>query len=182
MTLRHASRRIAALTGAGLLVLTAACGGDDDDATDTTAAEQAEETTTTAEETTTTAAEVEDVTEPVTATYLAFFDGFSGDLALLEDGEDFATDIEAMRARSEQAGGISVAVKEVTALDETGCENAGVPAPCAEVLFDLVVAGTPAVPDQVGYAIEVDGEWLVAKTTFCALASLGSGLPPACNE
>ena len=181
MTLRHASRRIAALTG--LLVLTAACGGGDDDdaATDATEAE-AEETTTTAEETTTTEAEAEDVTEPVTTTYLAFFDGFSGDLALLEDGEAFAADIEAMRARSEAAGGITVDVKEVTALDETGCENAGVASPCAEVLFDLVVAGTPAVPDQVGYAIEVDGEWLVAKTTFCSLASLGSGLPPACNE
>ena len=173
-------RRVAALAGAGALLATG-CGGDDDDATSDTTAAAEETTTTEAEETTTTAAETEDVTQEVTDVYLAFFDGFSGDLALLEDGDAFAADIEAMRARSEQAGGITVAVKNVTALDDTGCGNAGVASPCAEVLFDLVVAGTPAVPDQTGYAVEVDGEWQVAKTTFCALASLGSGLPEACN-
>ena len=175
------TRRLAGLAVAGVLVLTA-CGGDDsEEAADTTAAAE-ESTTTTAEETTTTAAAQEDVTDEVTAAYLGFFENFAGDPSLLENGEAFVDDIPAMQDRSTQAGGITVAVKNVTVLDDTGCENAGVAAPCAEVLFDLVVAGTPAVPDQTGYAVEIDGQWKVASTTFCSLAALGSGLPAACNE
>jgi hypothetical protein len=167
---RKLFRPLASLAVVGLLL--AACGGDDGEET------TAEETTTT-EATTTTVAE-EDVAEAVTGVYLAFFEDFKGDPALLEDGDAFAKEIPEMQQRSKDAGGITVEVKKVTALDAAGCDAAGVPSPCAEVFFDLVVAGTPAVPDQTGYAIQEDGEWKVAKTTFCALASLGSGLPEAC--
>lgn len=173
------TRRLAGVAFAGLL-LAAGCGDDGEAASDTTAPAEESTTSTTAEPTTTTAAPLEDVTEPVTTVYLAFFDNFSADLALLEDGETFTEETaNALRERAAAAGSITVDVKGVTALDEAGCEAAGVASPCAEVAYDLVVNGEAAVPDQTGYAVQQDGEWKVAKTTFCSLASMG-GLPEGC--
>lgn len=178
--------RLAGAAAAGLLLL-AACGGDDEGSTDDTATTVAggDATTTTAaadETTTTTAATLEDPTDEVTAAYTDFFFNFNGDVSLLEDGESFSADVlEGMRATAATAGEISVTVHSVTALDEAGCDRAGVASPCAEVNFDLNVAEQrPAVGDQTGYAVQVDGTWKVAKTTFCSLASLGGAVPESC--
>lgn len=176
--------RLAGAAAAGFLLL-AACGGDDGGSTDDTATTVAGgDTTTTAavEETTTTAAALEDPTEEVTAAYTDFFFNFNGDVTLLEDGESFPAEVlDGMRATAANAGEISVTVHSVTALDDAGCDAAGVASPCAEVNFDLNVAEQrPAVGDQTGYAVQVDGTWKVAKTTFCSLASLGGAVPESC--
>ena len=48
---------------------------------------------------------------------------------------------------------------------------------------DLLLNGTPALPDQTGQAVKVDGTWRVATATFCALLSIqGKGdAIPACS-
>jgi hypothetical protein len=164
------ARSLAGLVAAGLLLT--GCGDD------------ASEETATAPDTAAQSAEAspagEDPTEEVTAAYDTFYTTFEP--ASLEDGEDFAADLPNSKASSVAAGGVAADVKSVKALDETGCEEAGVISPCAEVEFDLLVAGNPAVPDQTGYAVQQDGEWKVAKATFCALSSAGSNPPKACSS
>jgi hypothetical protein len=175
---RTHSRLLAAFAATACLFVLAGCGsGDGDDSEkDTTTTEAA------AEATTTTAAEepADDVTEPVTTNFVKFFDNFDGDLTLLENGEAFESDVAGMRESAAAAGSIGVDVHSVTPLEDADCEAAGTIAPCAEVNFDLVVAGDPAVPDQTGYAVLEDDTWKVSASTFCALTALGSGTPEAC--
>jgi hypothetical protein len=184
MTSKH--HRVIAGIAVSVCLFAAACGSDGDDAATekatTTEAEKASTTTTEAEEkTTTTAAGAgEDVTEPVTTNFVAFFDNFAGDPALLEDGESLVADIDALRASAAEAGEIGVDVKGVTALEDADCESAGTIAPCAEVAYDLVVNGTAVVPDQTGYAVYQDDTWKVSLATFCALTAMGDGPPDAC--
>lgn len=142
-----------------------------------------EETTTTAAEetTTTTALEVPDPAEQGTANFVAFFENFTGDLTLLQDGDTFADEaIQPMRDRAAAAGSITVNVVSVTQLDDAGCQAAGETPPCATVIYDLVVNGdATALPGQTGHVVFQDGAWKVAKSTFCGLAQLG-GLPEGC--
>jgi hypothetical protein len=53
----------------------------------------------------------------------------------------------------------------------------------AEVKYTLNLNGTPALMDQLGKAVMVNGQWKVAGSTFCDLASLGNpaaAQDPAC--
>lgn len=186
------------------LAFLAGCGGDDDDdattddATEDTADDTAEESTDdsadgttddTADDSTddtepadegTEEAGGEDVTEPVTTAYTTFFADF--DVTYLEDGDNFGPEVIAdLQQRLADAGGASTNVNTVTALDDADCATKGVTAPCAEVNYDLVVAGNAdALPDQTGFAVYQDDTWKVANTTFCTLASLGGSTPEAC--
>jgi hypothetical protein len=52
----------------------------------------------------------------------------------------------------------------------------------ATVTYDIVVAGTPALQDQKGVALDHDGVWEVGDGSFCALLHLQGGkLPKACT-
>ena len=193
--MRSSLRTFSALVAVALL-FASGCGGDDDDSSDdtttTTAADdatteasestEAEETTEATEASSdSTEAAGEDITEPVTAAYTTFFDGFSGDLSLLQDGDQFSDALAGLQASAAEQESIGVTVHSVTALDDAACDTAGVGlSPCAEVNFDLVVNGEAAVPDQTGYAVYQDDTWKVSATTFCALTALGSGAPEAC--
>lgn len=179
-------RRLAVASLLVALVLVG-CGGDDDEPSSDSTTTTADDSADTSEATDTSEAEEEpaeepgeDVTEPVTTAFTTFFHNFDGDPALLEDGDEFAAAIEDLRGSAGAAGTIDVDVKGVTPLDDADCEAAGTIAPCAEVAFDLVVAGDPAVPDQTGYAVYQDDTWKVSAATFCALTALGSGPPDAC--
>jgi hypothetical protein len=52
----------------------------------------------------------------------------------------------------------------------------------ASVTFELDANGNPVIPSSDGQAVYVNGKWLVSKTTFCNLVSLGHPGPvPGCS-
>ena len=51
----------------------------------------------------------------------------------------------------------------------------------ADVTYTVNLNGVPALKDQIGKAVLVNGQWKVAGATFCDLAALGStSVDPAC--
>ena len=121
----------------------------------------------------------------VTTLYTTFFSlsnkSVPAKLALLQDGPSFKTaEIEAINfgstfvapgSNSGRAKGVTV--QWVKLLSDPGCKKAIVSAPCAEVDYSIVSTnGENLLPDLHGYAVYVNGRWLVAKTTLCGLFRL----------
>lgn len=108
----------------------------------------------------------------ITDAYQRFFDGSTGadqKIALLENGQAFADTIRG-QANSPIAKGTKATVSSVT---DAGPNT-------ANVVFTVSLNGTPALQDQPGSAVKVDGNWKVSASTFCALLSLETqGKPPA---
>lgn len=77
-------------------------------------------------------------------------------------------------------------VTRVNLLSDSACADAAVKAPCARVTYDVLGARGPVFSGSKGYAVYVDGKWLVAKPTICGLlttmnATLGKkGTPSGC--
>ena len=46
--------------------------------------------------------------------------------------------------------------------------------------FDLYTSGKKVLTGSDGNAVFVDGQWKVAKATFCTLVSLGGTTPKGC--
>ena len=172
--------RFGPITGlaAASLLLGAACGGSPGPSAAPTTVEPGS-TVPASSAPGTTAATSAAASPEVTTAFRTFFDHFAGDPALLEDGETLRAGIDSLRSVP-QAATVTVEVHQAKGLDDAGCTSAGVAAPCAELSFDLVVNGEPAVPNQTGYAVQQGGRWKVAKTTFCSLAGLGGSLPAGC--
>src|SRR5687768_3921639 len=129
-------RRIASLAIAlsAALVLSACSPGGDDEP-DPTTTDKPATTTTTAP---TKPADAKAAKAEITTNFQTFFaDGTALDqrVALLEDGEALRETLEAAEATSPP--GVSVAVKKITF---TGAES-------ADVTFDVVVNGSPALAD-----------------------------------
>ncbi|HTZ08389.1 MAG TPA: hypothetical protein VMB72_04910, partial [Acidimicrobiales bacterium] len=110
-------------------------------------------------------------------------------IADIQDGASiesaFSTALDSNLAAN--AGGATVTA--VTFPDASGCTAAGLPSPCAQVTFTVdSTSGNALLPDDSGWAVEVDGTWLMAKTTVCGLldlfwqASGSSGSPPGCQS
>ena len=164
-------RRVVVAVVGGLLVL-GACGGSSSNSSNTTT------TTTTAPPTTLSAAQTQDAIKKV---FTDFFDGKNTDLnaklQLLDDPQKykalynkFATD----PTTGPQLAGTSVTVTSVTPQPDGS----------AEVKYTLNLNGNPALTDQLGKAVQVNGQWKVAGSTFCDLAALGNpsaAQDPACQ-
>ncbi len=120
--------------------------------------------------------------DQVTQSYLGFFDG-SGTtvdqkVALLEDGETYRTMLEDAAANP-QARLLSADVLEVAiAWDSGACGALGVSAPCAHVVYNLLVAGMPMAVKIEGAALQVDGTWLVASAAWCHVVEIGGETCP----
>ncbi|MBD0021684.1 hypothetical protein GII33_04495 [Gordonia pseudamarae] len=160
-----------------VLGVVAGCSDDDDSSDSSSSATTSAVTSAEATETTTSAAAPADpaVTQEVTDAFTTFFNGktpAADRTALIENPDGFSQVLAGM-ADDTQAQGTSVEVKGVTLTDDTN----------ADVSYDLLLNGTPVMPDQTGQAVKVDGAWKVASATFCALLSIqGTGAQiPACN-
>lgn len=73
-------------------------------------------------------------------------------------------------------------VSDVILLDTATCAQDGLPSPCAQVAFDILsTSGGALLPGQQGFAVQVNGTWLVAMTTVCGLLqNVIPGTPPGC--
>jgi hypothetical protein len=78
-------------------------------------------------------------------------------------------------------------IDSVTLLSTTDCGKQRLPSPCAKVVYDILgTNGAAILPNSQGYAVYVNGHWLVAKVSICGLLALfyqtigKSGSPPGC--
>ncbi|WP_406860026.1 hypothetical protein ABZO31_06380 [Streptomyces sp. HUAS MG47] len=160
--------RLAALAAAAVLVVTpvaAACsdngGGNGGDASPTPTRTQTNQPDDPA------AAKAE-----ITKNWTAFFDAqtpVDERVRVLENGEQmrpvltaFAADPNAARASA-----------KVNAIAFTSADKAA-------VTYDLLISGTPAVPDSKGTSVLQDGVWKVSVQTLCALVNQSGNAVPGC--
>jgi hypothetical protein len=150
----------------GLLVLTlallvAGCGGSSETTTTVAAV-----TTTTAGGSSTSVTLTGDAAT-IAANWTKFFDGsqpVADKAALLENGSQFSKELEAQGANPLA----KAAAAKVTDVKVTS-------ATAADVTWDLLVSGTPALPGQKGQAVLQDGTWKVSAASFQALLALQGG-------
>jgi hypothetical protein len=114
--------------------------------------------------------------------WVAFFSSktpLSQRVSLLQDGSQFASLISA-QSKNSLASSASATVNKVT--DVTSSQ--------ATVIYSIDVAGTPALTNQKGVAVDQGGTWKVGTASFCGLLQLEktSGLiklpsiPSACSS
>lgn len=97
-------------------------------------------------------------------------------VALLQDASALGSALAGMssnpQAKTSTAKVTSVAVESATK---------------AQVVYDILVSGTPALTGQKGVAVKSNGTWQVSVASFCALLALQNGgstskLPAACKS
>ncbi len=151
-----AAKVLAACAVTALLAAGAACGSDDSDNTSGPSSSSGPVT----------------ATQAVTVNFEKFFDGATSadqKIALLENGPAFADAIKA-QADSPMAKSASAKVTNVALIDSDH----------ADVTFDVLFNGKPALSGQQGSAINIDDTWKVTASTFCALLTLEGATPPVC--
>ncbi len=131
-------------------------------------------TTTTIAATTTldTAVAIEQIGE----VFRLFFGGAGSDVdakvAALEDGQRYRSMLVDASA-NEQFQAMSTDIREVQLLDATACSARGEVSPCALVVHDVLVGPAPALVAHESMVVEIDGEWHVAASAWCAVVALG---------
>ncbi len=115
----------------------------------------------------------------IAANWTAFFDAktsVSKRVSLLQNGSQFESVISA-QAGSSLALEASAQVNKVTVITSTQ----------ADVVYTILVSGTPELKNQSGLAVFQDGTWKVGDGSFCGLLTLENGgstssLPAACKS
>jgi hypothetical protein len=100
----------------------------------------------------------------ITKSYTEFFSGSSPaktKIELLQHGSAFKQIIDA-QASSPLARSAKAKVQKVTLTSST----------TAKVLYTIYLGGEPALKNQTGQAVKVDGHWEVGDGSFCALLAL----------
>ena len=91
----------------------------------------------------------------------------------IENGSSLQTALTDASNSSLAANLSGVQVNDVTFPDDSGCTSAGVDNPCAKVLYDILGSGgSPVLAGNIGYAVSVNGAWLVSTATACSLLDL----------
>ena len=111
----------------------------------------------------------------------------SGKTAEIQDGSTLTVAAGQALNSSLAASAGGATVHTVTILSDSACAAAKVPSPCAAVKYDILgPGGQVLLPNSSGYAVYVNGKWLVSKTTICGLFGLfyqaegNTGTPPGC--
>ncbi|MEU6975735.1 MULTISPECIES: hypothetical protein [unclassified Streptomyces] len=108
----------------------------------------------------------------ITKNWTAFFDPktpTSERIELLENGETMAPVLGAFAA-DKTAGRASAQVKSIAFTSPSG----------AEVTYDLLVGGSPALPDAKGTSVLQNDTWKVSVKTLCGLVQLSGAQVPGC--
>jgi hypothetical protein len=90
--------------------------------------------------------------------------------AAVQDGASISTTLSQALSSSLGRSSAGARLDSFHVLSTSGCARASLTGPCAEVTYDIDgPAGTTLVPGAEGYAVDIDGRWLVAKATTCAV-------------
>ncbi|MFJ8587200.1 hypothetical protein ACIRD2_21480 [Streptomyces sp. NPDC093595] len=156
-------RRTAALAAAGVLLVVpaaAACGGGNGNGQ----SESSPTATATSPQATDRPADAAAARQQIEKNWTAFFDPATPvdrKAELLENGDRLRPVLQAFAA-DPQAARTSVKVQDVTF---TAADR-------ADVTYDVLVGGSPALPGAKGTAVHHEGTWKVSVTTLCALVRL----------
>ena len=108
-------------------------------------------------------------------------------IAAIQDGTTIQTAFNQALTSSLAKSSAGAKLDSYTILSSSKCTSAHVPSPCAKVVYDIDgPTGTAILPNSQGYAVFVNGKWLVAKATICGLlglfkqASGQTGTPQGC--
>ncbi|MHB8682331.1 MAG: hypothetical protein ACYDA2_09600 [Acidimicrobiales bacterium] len=147
----------------------------------------------TASTTTTTTKPLDTATAPadIAAAYTTLFSftdkSVDTKVAVIQDGAAVRASLAQALASPLSASTSGSRVDSTTLLSGTDCTSVHLTSPCAKLVYDLIgSSGSVELPNQTGYAVYVDGKWLVAKVTICNLlglfysASGKTGSPPGC--
>ncbi|MEV5973298.1 hypothetical protein [Streptomyces sp. NPDC051921] len=161
-------RRVAALAAVAVLVLTPAVASCSDDGG--TSSDQG--TQTTAPAATDRPADPVAAKAEITKNWTAFFDPktpAAERVELLENGEQMAPVLAAFSGDKNAA----MTSAKVTGVEFTSPTN-------ANVTYDLLVGGNPALPDAKGTSVLQNDTWKVSVTTLCGLVQLSGATVPGC--
>ncbi len=122
------------------------------------------------------------------ATVFDFANGVVTDkLDAIADGSTLQQAMTEAVTSSFASSALGARIDTYTMLDGPGCTKVSLAAPCAQVTYDILGTGGSAIlSGSLGYAVSVNGRWLVAKGTVCTLfgllyeASGKTGTPPGC--
>ena len=127
----------------------------------------------------------------ITASYKTLFDladkSIGPKLDVVQDGASIRKAMnEALSSPvSESSGGARI--DKAVVVSAAACHGVSLPTPCAKVSYDILgTSGSALLSKQTGYAVYLDGGWLVAKSTICKLFDLffeaegEPGTPPGC--
>jgi hypothetical protein len=73
---------------------------------------------------------------------------------------------------NQQFATLSTHVQSVEQLSNGGCTAQHLVTPCAAVVHDLLLSGTPVFEGYVSYGVLVDGRWLVSQSSWCSIVAL----------
>jgi hypothetical protein len=122
----------------------------------------------------TTTMDVAAATAAITTNWERFFDAgtpLAERESLLENGPAYEQAL-VMRSGDPLQAQASAKVRSVTITDATH----------ADVVYDVLLSGTPALEGSPGVAVLQDGVWKVSADSFCSLVTLGaSGPVPGCS-
>jgi hypothetical protein len=118
-------------------------------------------------------------TPQITAIWQAFF-GPAGTGADVQGATSAMISAYAKAKTGPLGKGAAAKVLSITLLGSSSCTSDGVPPPCASLKYDVLVNGADDLPNATGYATDVTGKWLVAKSSFCGLMALESATPAGC--
>jgi len=108
-------------------------------------------------------------------------------VAVIQDGASIQTALSQALSSSLGSSATGANVNNISFLDSASCAQDNLPSPCAQVNYDILgQGGTAILANNQGYAVSVDGTWLVATNTACGLLGLfyqaagKTGTPPGC--
>lgn len=130
--------------------------------------------TPTASATTPAAASPAETEKTIAANWVAFFNpktSVATKVSLLQDGAKFGPTLEAA-LKSSYTSSVSAKVVAVTLAGATS----------ANVTWDLLLSGNPALSNQKGTAVLDGGTWKVSDASYCGLLSLQPPVPAACKS
>lgn len=105
--------------------------------------------------------------------WTSFFSGSTSaaqKVKLLQNGNEFAQIIN-------EAAGLSISKTSAATVSKVVVNNS-----TATVTYSIDLGGKPALQNQTGTAVKVNGKWLVGTSSFCALLSLEGQSVPACGS
>src|SRR4029077_14729431 len=111
-------------------------------------------------------------TGEITQAYQTLFDfadpSVAAKVAVIQNGASIEAGLSEALSSSLATSATGAKVDNISFLDSAGCTQAMLPSPCASVTYDILGSGGTAIlPNSHGYAVSINGSWLVATNTVC---------------